>query len=79
MTSQTFDMSSMEWPNASAKSGVAVCEPVDERTVQTVRQHYQTDHQEEFLRLKAQVESLLSELKTLAVHNHAADESELAL
>jgi hypothetical protein len=35
--------------------------PTEERILQSVRLHYQTDHQEEFLRLKAQVESLLTE------------------
>lgn len=40
--------------------------PTEERILQSVRLHYQTDHQEEFLRLKAQVESLLMELETLS-------------
>jgi hypothetical protein len=40
--------------------------PTEERILQSVRLHYQTDHQEEFLLLKAQVESLLMELETLS-------------
>lgn len=51
---------------------------VDERTVRTIQQQYQVGHQEEFLRLRAQVEALLSELKTLATHDSGND-SELAL
>jgi hypothetical protein len=72
-------MNLMELSNAAAEISVAIREPVDERTVRTVRQHYHVSHQEEFLRLKAQVEALLSELKTLAVQDSVTDESELAL
>jgi hypothetical protein len=43
--------------------------PTEERILQSVQLHYQTDHQEEFLRLKAQVESLLMELETLSGHD----------
>jgi hypothetical protein len=50
---------------------------VDERTARTIQQ-YQVNHQEEFLRLKAQVEALLSELQTLALNDSSPD-SELAL
>jgi hypothetical protein len=50
---------------------------VDERTARTIQQ-YQVNHQEEFLRLKAQVEALLSELQTLAVNDSSPD-SELAV
>jgi hypothetical protein len=42
-------------------------QPVDERVLRSVRLHYQSNHQEEFLRLKAQVESLLSEIQTHSV------------
>jgi hypothetical protein len=72
-------MNLMKSSNVAAGSEAAICEPVDERTVRTVRQHYRVNHQEEFLRLKAQVESLLSELNTLAMHDPATDESGLAL
>jgi hypothetical protein len=51
---------------------------VDERTARTIQQQYQVNHQEEFLRLKAQVEALLSEIQTLAVNDSSPD-SELAL
>jgi hypothetical protein len=51
---------------------------VDERTVRTIEQQYQATHQEEFLSLKAQVEALLSELKTLTL-NDSGNDSELAL
>jgi hypothetical protein len=51
---------------------------VDERTARTIQQQYQASHQEEFLRLRAQVEALLTELKTLAV-NDSVNDSELAL
>jgi hypothetical protein len=53
-------------------------QPVDERTARTIQQQYQVSHQEEFLRLRAQVEALLTELKTLAV-NDSGNDSELAL
>jgi hypothetical protein len=51
---------------------------VDERTVRTIQQQYQVSHQEEFLRLRAQVEALLSELKTLTLNDSNSDH-ELAL
>jgi hypothetical protein len=51
---------------------------IDERTVRTIQQQYQVSHQEEFLRLRAQVEALLTELKTLTINNSGND-SELAL
>jgi hypothetical protein len=50
---------------------------VDERTARTIQQ-YQVNHQEEFLRLKAQVEALLSEIQTRSV-NDSNPESGLAL
>jgi hypothetical protein len=50
---------------------------VDERTARTIQQ-YQVNHQEEFLRLKAQVEALLSEIQTLALNDSSPD-SGLAL
>ncbi|HEY9827706.1 MAG TPA: hypothetical protein V6D19_19890 [Stenomitos sp.] len=50
-------------PSSSATA--VLIDPADERTVKTVRQHYQTSHQEEFMRLKAQVESLLVELQSI--------------
>jgi hypothetical protein len=52
-------------------------QPVDERTARTIQQQYQVTHQEEFLRLRAQVEALLSELQTLSV-NGASQDSTLA-
>ncbi len=51
---------------------------VDERTVRTIQQQYQASHQEEFLHLRAQVEALLTELKTLTISDSSND-SELAL
>jgi hypothetical protein len=55
------------------------CDPcVDERTVRTIQQQYQVSHQEEFLRLRAQVEALLLELRTLTL-NDAENDPELAL
>lgn len=51
---------------------------VDERTVRTIQQQYQASHQEEFLHLRAQVEALLTELKTLTISDSGND-SELAL
>lgn len=51
---------------------------VDDRTVQTIQQQYQVSHQEEFLRLRAQVEALLSELRTLTLSDPEND-PELAL
>lgn len=51
---------------------------VDERTVRTIQQQYQASHQEEFLHLRAQVEALLAELKTLTLNDTSSD-SELAL
>lgn len=53
-------------------------QPVDERTARTIQQQYQVNHQEEFLRLRAQVEALLSELQSLAVNDSNPD-SGLAL
>ena len=53
-------------------------QPVDERTARTIQQQYQANHQEEFLRLRAQVEALLSELQSLAVNDSNSD-SGLAL
>ena len=53
-------------------------QPVDERIVRTIQQQYQASHQEEFLHLRAQVEALLSELKTLTI-NDSGNDSELAL
>jgi hypothetical protein len=50
---------------------------VDERTARTIQQ-YQVSHQEEFLRLKAQVEALLLEIQTRSV-NDSHPESGLAL
>jgi hypothetical protein len=50
----------------------------DERTVRTIQQQYQVSHQEEFLRLRAQVEALLSELRTLTLNDSNSDH-ELAL
>lgn len=55
----------VEAPNVEASSTVSGL-PTEERILQSVRLHYQTSHQEEFLRLKAQVESLLMELETLS-------------
>lgn len=51
---------------------------VDERTARTIQQQYQVNHQEEFLRLRAQVEALLSELQSIAVNDSNSD-SRLAL
>ncbi len=51
---------------------------VDERTVRTIQQQYQVSHQEEFLRLRAQVEALLSELRMLTL-NDSDNDHELAL
>jgi hypothetical protein len=51
---------------------------VDERTVRTIQQQYQASHQEEFLDLRAQVEALLMELKTLTISDSGND-SGLAL
>lgn len=50
---------------------------VDERTARTIQQ-YQVSHQEEFLRLKAQVEALLSEIQTRSLSD-SNSESEVAL
>jgi hypothetical protein len=51
---------------------------VDERTVRTIQQQYQANHQEEFLRLRAQIEALLTELQALA-SNDSTHDSGLAL
>lgn len=51
--------------------------PVDERMVKTIQQQYQTNHQEEFLRLRVQVEALLTELQ--ATVSGGSQNSELAL
>jgi hypothetical protein len=48
-------------------------QPVDERTTRTIQQQYQVTHQEEFLRLKFQVEALLSELQALTVKDASRD------
>jgi hypothetical protein len=48
--------------------------PIEERILQSVRLHYQTSHQEEFLHLKAQVESLLMELETLSEDDSSSSE-----
>jgi hypothetical protein len=48
--------------------------PTEERILQSVRLHYQTSHQEEFLHLKAQVESLLMELETLSRNDSNSSE-----
>ncbi|WP_404790039.1 hypothetical protein [Altericista sp. CCNU0014] len=51
---------------------------VDERTVRTIQQQYQVSHQEEFLRLRAQVEALLADLQTRTL-NASDSDRELAL
>jgi hypothetical protein len=48
-------------------------QPVDERTTRTIQQQYQVTHQEEFLRLRFQVEALLSELQALTVKDASRD------
>jgi hypothetical protein len=50
---------------------------VDERTARTIQQ-YQVSHQEEFLRLKVQVEALLCEIQNRSA-NDSNPESGLAL
>jgi hypothetical protein len=52
---------------------------VDDRTVRTIQQQYQANHQEEFLHLRAQVEALLTELKTLTLNDSTNNDSKLAL
>jgi hypothetical protein len=42
-------------------------QPVDAHIVRTIQQQYQISHQEEFLRLRAQVEALLSEIQMRTV------------
>jgi hypothetical protein len=48
-------------------------QPVDEQTLRSIQRNYQSDHQEEFLRLKAQVETLLSELRKFAPQSDEAE------
>jgi hypothetical protein len=48
-------------------------QPIDERTTRTIQQQYQVTHQEEFLRLRFQVEALLSELQALTVKDASRD------
>ncbi len=64
MTSQT----SVIAPTNSVEGSTATLEiTMEERIMQSVRMHYQSNHQEEFLRLQAQIESLMMELNTASV------------
>lgn len=64
MTSQVLMVDERQQSEVLNPSDVSASQPVDERVLQSVRIHYQSNHQEEFLRLKAQIESLLSEIQT---------------
>ncbi|MGF1600787.1 MAG: hypothetical protein ACFCU8_02005 [Thermosynechococcaceae cyanobacterium] len=51
----------------SAQSSDSNQEPfADSHVLKSVKTHYHSDHQEEFLDISAQIESLLSELQTQA-------------
>jgi hypothetical protein len=60
MTSQILTIKPLD-PVSDAQSELA-----DSPVLKSVKTHYHSDHQEEFLDISAQIESLLSELRTQA-------------
>ncbi len=57
------DSSSNPASGAAAMATVSI----EQRLLESVRRHYQVNHQAEFLRLSEQVESLLAELEGITV------------
>lgn len=67
----------LELPILEANSCELETQPVDERTMRSIQQNYQIDHQEEFVKLKTQVEALLTQLR--AFTGHQSEEAEFNL
>ncbi|MGB8698648.1 MAG: hypothetical protein WCD18_04460 [Thermosynechococcaceae cyanobacterium] len=61
----------MKQSNVATAPDALAYQSLEERMLQSVRMHYQSNHQEEFLHLKAQIESLFAKLQTLAEHDNA--------
>ncbi len=53
--------------SSSTSGAAATAVSIEQRLLDSVRRHYQVNHQAEFLRLKEQVESLLAELEEITV------------
>ena len=64
---------SLEPQHLETQNNLCEQQPVDEQTLRSIQRNYQSDHQEEFLRLKAQVELLLSELRQFAPQSEEAE------
>jgi hypothetical protein len=63
MTNSSILENSVESPMANAKSNTASFEQLDNRLLESIRLHYHSNHQAEYLNLQAQVESLLTQLQ----------------
>jgi hypothetical protein len=68
MTSQASVIPSL---SSVQEMGLGQDVSIEERLMCSIQLHYQTNHQEEFLQLKAQVESLMMEINTIAVDGSA--------
>jgi hypothetical protein len=63
MTNSSILENSVESPMANTKSKTVSFEQLDNRLLESIRLHYHSNHQAEYLNLQAQVESLLTQLQ----------------
>jgi hypothetical protein len=69
MTNSSILENSIELPLPNTKSKAVSFEQLDNRLLESIRLHYHSNHQAEYLNLQAQVESLLTQLQQSSGHS----------
>jgi hypothetical protein len=77
MTKKNLLNNVSEQPHCESSVSALEAPSIDERMMRSIRQNYQISHQEEFLKLRIQTETLLIELRQFS--GHQSKEAEFTL